>query len=190
MTRLAPCSRLIAICLLLAAIVGCAVNNVTSDGAESDLMLGGYDPVSYFSGGPPVRGAEPFKAQFRHGTYRFATAANLAAFQASPERYVPQYGAFCAKGVAYAIRSGGDPLVFEIRDNRLFIFAVPYARDYWRTDPTDFVAKADRYWQTELADAPVRWTNLKRWTFRVPHYKTYPEEFTEYTRRTGKPAPR
>jgi YHS domain-containing protein len=176
--------------IILAAFVGgCAVNNVVSEGGDSDLMLGGYDPVSYFSGTQPARGTSNYKATHRHGTYRFASAENLARFQAASERFVPQYGAFCAKGVAYAIRSGGDPLVYEIRDGRLFIFAVPYARDYWRTDPADFVAKADHYWTTELADTPVKWTNLKRWIFRVPHYKTYPEEFAEYTRRTGKPAP-
>ncbi len=67
---------------------------------------------------------------------------------------------------------------------------MPYARDYWRTDAADFVAKADHYWRTELADTPATWTNLTRWILRVPHYKSYPEEFAEYTRRTGKPAPR
>ena len=58
-----------------------------------------------------------------------------------------------------------------------------------RKGPADFVSKADGYWNTELEDAPVKWTNLKRYLFRVPHYKTYPEEFADYERRTGKPAP-
>lgn len=184
-----PLTRIIGALALSIAMAGCAVNNVVSEGGVSDLMLGGYDPVSYFTGSAPLRGTSTHTATYRYGTYRFASAEHLARFQAAPVRYAPQYGAFCAKGVAYAIRAGGDPLVYEIRDDRLFIFAVPYARDYWRTDSTDFVAKADHYWQTELADTAAKWTNLKRWIFRVPHYKTYPEEFAEYTRRTGKPAP-
>lgn len=176
--------------LLAVLATGCAVNNVVRDDEVGDLMLGGHDPVSYFTGTLPQRGNPALKAQHGQGTYYFANAANLAAFRAAPDRYVPQYGGFCAKGVAYAIRAGGDPLVYEVRDGRLFIFAVPYARDYWRTDAPDFIAKADGYWRDELAGRPVVWTNLKRWLFRVPHYKTYPEEFAEYTRRTGKPAPR
>lgn len=175
--------------LITIAGSGCAINNITGDGTDADLMLGGHDPVTYFSGSQPALGAPAIKFRYQHGTYRFATAENLARFQAAPERYVPQYGGFCAKGVAYAIRSGGDPLVYEIRDARLFIFAVPYAREFWRTDAPDFIAKADHYWRTELADQPVKWTNFKRWIWRVPHYRTYPEEFAEYTRRTGKPAP-
>lgn len=176
---------------LLAAflLAACAINNVSSDGADSDLMLAGYDPVSYFSERAPVKGSPAHSASYAHGTYRFASAENRARFLAEPSRYAPQYGGFCAKGVAYAIRAGGDPLVYEVKDGRLFIFAVPYAREYWATDPADFIAKADHYWSTELAESPVKWTNAKRWLFRVPHYKTYPEEFAEYTRRTGKPAP-
>jgi YHS domain-containing protein len=181
------------VALTLAALVlvsGCAVNNVTSEGNDRDLMLRGYDPVSYFEGVAPRAGLAALTARFEYGTYRFASPENRARFQADPARFAPQYGAFCAKGVSYAIRAGGDPLVYEVRDGRLFIFAVPYARDFWRTDPVDMMTKADHYWKTELADRPARLTNLRRWAFRVPHYRTYPEEFAEYTRRTGKPAPR
>lgn len=179
----------IAVAGCLALLQGCAVYNTTSDGADSDLMLSGHDPVSYFESARPAQGQTSLTARHRHGTYRFASIENRAKFTSNPERYVPQYGAFCAKGASYAIRAGGNPLVYEIRAGRLFIFVNDYARDYWRTDPNDFVSKADGYWNTELEDAPVKWTNLKRYLFRVPHYKTYPEEFADYERRTGKPAP-
>ncbi len=172
--------------MLATATAGCAVYNTASLGDRADVMLGGHDPVSYFQGEKPVAGKPELALRHRHGTYLFADPANLERFRAAPDRYAPQYGAFCAKGVAYAIRAGGDPLVYEVRDGRLFIFAVPYARNYWRTDPADFVTKADQYWRTELEDAPVVWTNLKRYVWRVPHYKTYPEEFADYERRTGK----
>jgi hypothetical protein len=37
-----------------------------------------------------------------HGgvTYRFASAANRAAFLAEPGTYLPQYGGYCAYGMA------------------------------------------------------------------------------------------
>lgn len=173
----------------LALLQSCAVYNTTSDGADSDLMLLGHDPVSYFSEAAPRIGKPEWTARHGHGTYRFVSAQSRESFLAAPQRFVPQYGGFCAKGVSYAIRAGGDPRVHEIRDGRLFIFVNDYARDYWRTDPADFIAKADGYWTTELQDAPVKWTNLKRFVFRAPHYKSYAEEFADYERRTGKPAP-
>lgn len=174
---------------LLALLQGCAVYNTSSDGADTDLMLQGFDPVSYFEGARPARGLASLATRHRHGTYRFASAASRDKFLVNPDRYAPQYGGFCSKGVSYAIRAGGNPEVYEIRDGRLFIFVNDYARNYWRTDPGDFIAKADGYWKSELADAPVKWTNFKRFIVRVPHYKSYPEEFADYERRTGKPAP-
>lgn len=185
-----PGNRSLVMLLLIAACpAGCAVYNITPIAEHVDVMLEGYDPVSYFQGERPLPGKAEFALRHRHGTYLFVDRTNLDRFRTNPDHYAPQYGGFCAKGVAYAIRAGGDPRVFELRDGRLFIFAVPYARAYWRTDPADFVAKADHYWRSELADAPVRWTNLKRYVWRVPHYKTYPEEFADYERRTGtKPA--
>ncbi len=173
----------------LALPSGCAVYNTTADGADRDLMLLGHDPVTYFSATDPIKGDARWTARHRHGTYRFASAQNRERFLAQPDRYAPQYGAFCAKGVSYAIRAGGDPRVYEIRDGRLFIFANDYARDYWRTDPPDFIGQADHYWNSELEDTSVKWTNLMRFVWRVPHYKSYPDEFSDYERRTGKPAP-
>lgn len=175
--------------LTVALLPGCAVYNTTSDGDDRDLMLLGHDPVSYFEASAPLMGEAQWSARHLHGTYRFASAQNRERFLAAPQRYAPQYGAFCAKGVSYAIRAGGDPLVYEIKDGRLFIFVNHYARDYWRTDPPDFIGKADHYWATELQDTPVKWGNLKRFVFRVPHYKSYAEEFADYEKRTGKAAP-
>jgi hypothetical protein len=180
---------LLALGCLLALLHGCAVYNTTSDGDDTDLMLLGFDPVSYFDPGGPLPGRASWRARHRHGSYRFASAENRDRFVAAPDRYAPQYGGFCAKGVSYAIRAGGDPRVYEIRDGRLYIFVNDYARDYWRTDPADFVAKADHYWATELHDTPVKLSNLRRFVWRVPHYKTYAEEFADYERRTGKAAP-
>jgi YHS domain-containing protein len=187
-TRRAALERGLTIAVL-AALAGCAVYNTTSDGADADLMLLGHDPVSYWSASAPVIGSAQWTARHRHGTYRFASAHSRERFLAAPERYAPQYGGFCAKGVSYAMRAGGDPRVYEVRDGRLFIFVNEYARDYWRTDPGDFVAKADHYWRSELEDRPVKLTNLKRFVWRVPHYKSYAQEFEDYEKRTGKPAP-
>ncbi len=183
------CVRIALAIIAIAMLPSCAVYNTTSDGADHDLMLLGHDPVSYFAATAPIKGSGEWSTRHRHGTYRFASAENRERFLADPGRYVPQYGAFCAKGVSYAIRAGGDPLTFEIKDGRLFIFVNDYARDYWRTDPADFIKKADHYWTTELEDVPVKLANLKRFIWRVPHYKSYAEEFADYEKRTGKPAP-
>lgn len=124
------CARSVVLGLAVALLSGCAVYNTASDGVHHDLMLLGNDPVSYFTEAAPLVGRADWNARHRHGTYRFASVQNRERFLAAPDRYAPQYGAFCAKGVSYAIRAGGDPLAYEIKDGRLFIFVNEYARDY------------------------------------------------------------
>lgn len=42
------------------------------------------------------------------------------------------------------------------------------------------IAKADGYWRDELADMPVKSTNIMRFVFRVPQYKSYSQKFADY----------
>jgi YHS domain-containing protein len=60
------------------------------------VILKGYDPVAYFTLHRAVQGNASFQTRFGGATYEFASAADKAAFDKNPSRYVPQYGAFCA----------------------------------------------------------------------------------------------
>ena len=60
------------------------------------VILKGYDPVAYFTLHRAIKGNASFQSKFGGATYEFASAADKAAFDKNPSRYVPQYGAFCA----------------------------------------------------------------------------------------------
>jgi YHS domain-containing protein len=64
------------------------------------IGLIGHDPVAYFTAGAPTVGKAEFSAKHHGVTYLFASAAHRDAFQASPAKYAPQFGGFCAMGVA------------------------------------------------------------------------------------------
>ena len=146
--------------------------NVVSDGADARLMLKGHDPVAYFTAGKPVRGETAIKSDYAGVTYRFASEANRAAFLAAPDKYVPQYGGFCAHGVAYAVKMGGDPQWWRIANGRLFIYDDQEGYDF-AGERLDFhIERADHYWSSEAKDAPVWWQYVKRvWLDKVPHYR-------------------
>ncbi|MEM8931316.1 MAG: YHS domain-containing (seleno)protein, partial [Acidobacteriota bacterium] len=61
-------------------------------GVFSQLAVGGYDPVSYFEHGEPVKGSKDHETTWRGATWRFASAEHLDRFVAEPEAYAPQYG--------------------------------------------------------------------------------------------------
>ena len=64
------------------------------------LAVHGYDVVAYFTVGRPTVGNSKFSVVHNDATYRFASAAHRDAFKADPNKYLPQYGGFCAYGVA------------------------------------------------------------------------------------------
>ena len=74
--------------------------------AQDNLALKGYDPVAYFTEKKPVPGKPEFTAR---ATYRFASAANRDAFAAAPGKYAPQYGGYCAFGMASGYKAPIEP---------------------------------------------------------------------------------
>lgn len=85
-------------------------------------VANGYDVVAYFSN-KAVKGKKKYHTTHDGVTFRFSTQQNLEAFQKAPEKYVPQYGGYCA----YAIGVKGEkvsinPKTFEIRDGKLYLF--------------------------------------------------------------------
>lgn len=119
------------------------------------LALRGFDPVSYFLGGAdgPAPGLPAHEFAWNGRTWRFARAANRAAFAADPEAYAPRLGGFDPVGVAEGRFVAADPLIFLVASGpagpRLYLFRT---QDHRAT----FAAEAD------LADrAEARWPALR-----------------------------
>ena len=69
-------------------------------GLVAGTAVGGYDPVAYFKKGKPVRGSSKFTLKHQGVNWRFSSAANRDAFKASPGRYAPAFGGYCAWAVS------------------------------------------------------------------------------------------
>ncbi len=173
--------------LAFAMLSGCATHNTVSDGADSNLMLKGHDPVAYFTIGRPTKGDPAIKAEHAGVTYRFASAANRAQFVKEPAKYAPQYNGYCSNGAVYGIPLGGEAENFKIVDGRLFMFGGANSKKYWEMDEKKNIERGDFYWRTEMAGAvSARLQAWKRLAFKVPHYKTNRELAAEWESRQGK----
>lgn len=166
--------RTVGLLLLAIAVLsgGCATRNVISDGDDRHLMLRGNDPVAYFTEGRAVKGRPDLKADHEAVTYRFASEGNRSTFIASPDRYVPAYGGVCSNGANYALKTAVGADTFKVYKGRLYMFGGPGALKHWEMDPDENIRLADGYWNNEMKDTPNKLQNLKRWVFRVPHYKS------------------
>ena len=116
----------------------------------SKLALEGYDPVSYFLPGGPRKGMNVFTATRDGVQYRFASAANLAAFQAKPARYLPVYGGYCAWAVSQGYTAKGDPLAWRVVADRLYLNYDAKVQAVWNQDAPGHIARANRNWPKVL----------------------------------------
>ena len=114
--------------------------------AGAPLALHGYDPVAYFTDGGPRRGSDEWVHVHEGAAYRFASEANLAAFEADPERYAPQYGGFCAYGVAVGKKFDGDPLLWKVEDGKLYLNLNEEIYQTFLEDLDGNIDKADGNW--------------------------------------------
>jgi YHS domain-containing protein len=110
----------------------------------------GYDPVAYFTEGRAVEGSRQFSHQWSGATWRFASAANRDRFAQAPEKYAPQYGGYCAYGVAggYAVKI--DPQAWSVVDGKLYLNYSPAVQADWKKDVPGYIRKADTNWPKVL----------------------------------------
>ncbi len=118
------------------------------------VPLRGYDPVSYQSGPNPVMGSGAFTASYQGAAYHFASAANRDSFAANPARYAPAYGGFCAMGVAMERKLDGDPTLFRVVNNRLYLNVNSAVQARWAQDIPANLKKADESWPTLQGKTP------------------------------------
>jgi YHS domain-containing protein len=118
-------------------------------GIVDGVAVGGYDPVSYFSGAP-LEGKPEITSSWNGAEWRFATEANKAAFVAAPEKYAPQYGGYCAFAVSKGATAKGDPEAWTVADGKLYLNLSKGIREQWQSDIPGNIAAADANWPKVL----------------------------------------
>jgi YHS domain-containing protein len=114
--------------------------------AEEGIGLKGYDPVSYFINGAPTKGSEQYSFAWKGVTYRFASAENLERFKADPEKYLPQYGGYCAYAMSLDRIADIDPSRWAIVNGKLYLNNGFVAENLWSLNKNGNIVSADRNW--------------------------------------------
>ena len=110
------------------------------------LALHGYDPVAYFTGGAPAIGEDTVNSIHNGVTYRVSSQEHKRMFDKNPARYVPQYGGFCAYGVSVGKKFDGDPRIWTVRNDRLYLNLNSDIAALFNKDVPAAVSKADQLW--------------------------------------------
>ena len=115
------------------------------------IALLGYSPVSYLDMNLAQRGSKEFKSTYDGVHYYFTSADQKTKFDATPAKYVPQYGGYCATGIAVGAKFRTDPNKFLVRNGKLYVFLYDLevdAEQLWLADEKGMSAKAEENWKT------------------------------------------
>jgi YHS domain-containing protein len=113
---------------------------------HSGLAIGGYDPVAFFTDGKPTPGSAKLELRYGGVVWRFCNLGNRAAFAERPDVYMPQYGGYDPVAIARGVAVAGNPDMWTIVGERLFLFYNADQREKFLTDSDRFIATATRKW--------------------------------------------
>ena len=116
----------------------------------SSVAAGGYDVTSYFSEAQPIKGEKAFKTEYMDADWYFANQKNLDKFIQNPQRYAPQYGGYCAWAVSQGNTASGDPLLWTIHEDKLYLNYNHEINNRWHSDKERLIVEADKNWPTVL----------------------------------------
>jgi len=114
---------------------------------NSTVGAGGYDLVSYQTDRKPLPGNGNFVATIDKVNYLFTNQKSLDQFNENPEKYLPQYGGYCAYGVAVGKKFIGDPNVWEVVNGKLYFNLDNTIKASWVKDIPGNIEKGDKRWK-------------------------------------------
>ena len=113
---------------------------------SSGIAIQGYDPVAFFTDNKPVKGDAKFVVHHNGANYLFASKEHNDLFNASPEKYEPAFGGYCAYGCTKKKLVEIDVDAFQIVDGRLLLQYSKGIRDDFNKDAKGNLAKAEGFW--------------------------------------------
>lgn len=134
----------------IAAIVLLCVSAFAGDlvnvSGASKAAVDGFDPVAFFTDSKPVNGSPFITAEYQGATYYFANEEHKKMFKEHPEKYAPQFGGYCAFGVAEGALFPVDINTWQVRDGKLYFNLNPEIVKKFNADFEGNVTKANQNW--------------------------------------------
>lgn len=142
----------IVILSLLVSTIAFAQDNKANNIDNSNIALQGYSPVSYLDLGIAQKGVKEYKSEYKKVIYYFTSAEQKSTFDRNPEKYLPQYGGFCAFGTYAGAKFRPDPNKFIVKNGKYFLYLYNLeldAQQLWLAENNHkkLVATANKNWK-------------------------------------------
>jgi YHS domain len=138
---------LLVLLLLLATAAPAAAGGGPLATGVDNVAIRGYDTVAYFTDGKAIKGTSTYEYAWDDAKWRFASAAHRDMFAADPDRYMPQFGGFCAGAMMSGIMVPANPKAWAIVDGKLYMVAGGTADiDVWKANAHANIESGNRIW--------------------------------------------
>ena len=121
-------------------------------GGSAKAAIKGYDTVAYFTLGEAVKGKKELSYEYLGASWWFSSEEHRQLFIASPEKYAPQYGGYCAYAVSRNTTASIKPKVFNIHEGKLYLNYNKGVQKRWLKNKNKRIEDADDYWPQLLED--------------------------------------
>lgn len=115
-------SIILGIAIVMSSTFVLGQNKKANNIDDSKIALQGYSAVSYLDLGLAQRGSKQFKSVHNKIAYYFTSAEQKTKFDRNPNKYLPQYGGFCAFGVYVGAKFRVDPNKFVVSNEKYYLF--------------------------------------------------------------------
>ncbi|WP_138478264.1 YHS domain-containing (seleno)protein [Dyadobacter bucti] len=135
--------------ILIAAFILSALGSYAQHSeifAPDGKAIKGYDVVAFFKEGKPVEGVDSLVYKYKESDWLFASSANLEAFKAEPEKFVPQYGGYCAYGTSEGHKAPTQAETWTIVDDKLYFNYNMKVKNSWSKNQEQRIEQADVQW--------------------------------------------
>lgn len=140
---------------------------------ETGYAASGYDVVAFHSldqvapgskQPEAVPGKASITAEYNDSVWAFSTEENRDLFLADPAKYAPAYDGHCAYGVAQGGKVPGNPNLWRIVDNTLYLNIHPQVVSLWEPDIAGQIEAADKKWLKAENKKPSKksWRKMKQ----------------------------
>lgn len=114
--------------------------------APQGKAIRGYDPVAFFKVGQAVAGADSLAYTWKGVQWNFSSQNNLDSFKLHPEQYAPQFGGYCAYGMAQGHKAPTEVNTWTIENGRLYFNYNSKVKTLWDKDRAAMIEKAINNW--------------------------------------------
>jgi YHS domain-containing protein len=138
--------RIFAVAIVAVSIVSCQ-NKHNEVYETSNGAIDGFDAVAYFKESQPVKGHKDISCQWNGATWHFSNENNLKAFTTNPEQYAPQFGGYCAYGVAEGHKATTQHNAWTIVNGKLYFNYNVEVRNEWLKRQDELIQRAHQNWE-------------------------------------------